>query len=391
MSQPADHREPFRRSRVRVFTLADERLGQTAPDLKLPPATLSVEEARRLTELLEAIGEDRRMLSALTEDERKRFLAAAGPTDLPGPRRQVPPREGEPPRSQGRQARSRPRGARVDRDPRAPPRRGVLRPAQGAPETGAGPGRPRARAQDPRNCYVCKQEYRKLHFFYDAMCIPCAEDNYAKRFPKADLRGKVALLTGARVKIGFQASLMLLRAGATVIVTTRFPKDAALRYAREPDFGEWGHGSRSTGSTCAIRRPSSCSRATSSRPTTALDILINNAGPDGAPAARLLRPPARRESGRRRSSRSTSARCSAITRSASRRSPRPREGRRRRARRHRELAQPRPGPRHPRLGGALARALCARAGGRRAPRLPRGPARRRPPAGRPAHDELPGA
>jgi NAD(P)-dependent dehydrogenase (short-subunit alcohol dehydrogenase family) len=34
---------------------------------------------------------------------------------------------------------------------------------------------------------------------------------------------------------------MLLRAGAEVIATTRFPHDAAERYAREPDFATWGH------------------------------------------------------------------------------------------------------------------------------------------------------
>ncbi len=49
--------------------------------------------------------------------------------------------------------------------------------------------------------------------------------------------GHYALITGARVKIGFQASLKLLRAGAHVIVTTRFPVDAIDRYSKEPDFG----------------------------------------------------------------------------------------------------------------------------------------------------------
>jgi NAD(P)-dependent dehydrogenase (short-subunit alcohol dehydrogenase family) len=38
------------------------------------------------------------------------------------------------------------------------------------------------------------------------------------------------------VKIGFQASLKLLRAGAHVVATTRFPVDAAERYAQEPDY-----------------------------------------------------------------------------------------------------------------------------------------------------------
>ncbi len=91
----------------------------------------------------------------------------------------------------------------------------------------------------PRNCYVCHAEYTKLHFFYDAMCQKCAEFNYKKRFQTADLSGQVALITGSRLKIGYQATLMMLRAGASVIATTRFPIDSAMRYAREKDFKEW--------------------------------------------------------------------------------------------------------------------------------------------------------
>jgi short-subunit dehydrogenase len=51
----------------------------------------------------------------------------------------------------------------------------------------------------------------------------------------------VALLTGGRVKIGYQAGIKLLRAGAELIVTTRFPRDSALRYARNRTFKDWGH------------------------------------------------------------------------------------------------------------------------------------------------------
>lgn len=93
--------------------------------------------------------------------------------------------------------------------------------------------------ESPRNCYVCKAEYTKLHFFYDSMCQKCAEFNYKKRFQTADLTGQVAVITGSRLKIGYQATLMMLRAGARVIATTRFPVDSALRYAREEDFGDW--------------------------------------------------------------------------------------------------------------------------------------------------------
>jgi NAD(P)-dependent dehydrogenase (short-subunit alcohol dehydrogenase family) len=94
---------------------------------------------------------------------------------------------------------------------------------------------------EPQNCYICKQDYTKIHHFYDQLCPACAELNFRKRTETADLRGRVALLTGGRVKIGYQAGIKLLRAGAQLIVCTRFPRDSALRYAAEPDFQDWGH------------------------------------------------------------------------------------------------------------------------------------------------------
>jgi len=95
--------------------------------------------------------------------------------------------------------------------------------------------------ESPRNCYVCKAEFTQLHFFYDAMCPSCAKLNYQKRFQTADLKGQVAIITGSRLKIGYQTTLMMLRSGATVIATTRFPIDSALRYSKEKDFGQWGN------------------------------------------------------------------------------------------------------------------------------------------------------
>lgn len=93
--------------------------------------------------------------------------------------------------------------------------------------------------ESPRNCYVCKTEYTKLHHFYDAMCPECGEFNYAKRFQTADLTGQVAVVTGSRLKIGYHITLMMLRAGATVVATTRFPVDSAMRFAREEDYSKW--------------------------------------------------------------------------------------------------------------------------------------------------------
>ena len=94
---------------------------------------------------------------------------------------------------------------------------------------------------EPQNCYICKQDYSQIHHFYDQLCPKCAELNFLKRTESADLRGRVALLTGGRVKIGYQAGIKLLRAGAQLIVCTRFPRDSAMRYAAEPDFKDWGH------------------------------------------------------------------------------------------------------------------------------------------------------
>jgi NAD(P)-dependent dehydrogenase (short-subunit alcohol dehydrogenase family) len=109
------------------------------------------------------------------------------------------------------------------------------------------------------------------------MCPSCAAVNFRKRTELADLRGRVALLTGGRVKIGYQAGLKLLRSGAHLIVTTRFPRDCASRYAHEADFGEWGHRLEVFG--LDLRHTPGveafCRRLLRTRPR--LDFIINNA------------------------------------------------------------------------------------------------------------------
>jgi NAD(P)-dependent dehydrogenase (short-subunit alcohol dehydrogenase family) len=118
---------------------------------------------------------------------------------------------------------------------------------------------------EPKHCYVCKQKYSTIHFFYDQLCPTCATFNYAKRTELVDLRGRVALLTGGRVKIGYQAGLKLLRAGS------------AARYAEEPDFSEWGHRLQVFG--LDLRHTPSveafCQELVATRPR--LDFIINNA------------------------------------------------------------------------------------------------------------------
>jgi len=132
-------------------------------------------------------------------------------------------------------------------------------------------------AMDSRHCYVCKADFSELHHFYDQMCPRCAELNWHKRTATADLRGRIALITGARVKIGYQAAIKLLRAGAQVIVATRFPRDAARRFAAERDASDWvdrlsvyGIDLRHTPSVELL-----CSHLLATLPR--LDALINNA------------------------------------------------------------------------------------------------------------------
>jgi NAD(P)-dependent dehydrogenase (short-subunit alcohol dehydrogenase family) len=130
---------------------------------------------------------------------------------------------------------------------------------------------------EPQNCYICKKDYSTIHHFYDQLCPKCAELNWVKRTETADLRGRVALLTGGRVKIGYQAGIKLLRAGAHLIVSTRFPRDSAMRYSQEPDFENWknrleifGLDLRHTPSVEAF-----CKHLLTTR--NRLDFIINNA------------------------------------------------------------------------------------------------------------------
>ena len=93
--------------------------------------------------------------------------------------------------------------------------------------------------QRARLCYVCKNPFTQLHRFYHQLCPACAETNWTKRHQRTDLQGRLALVTGGRIKIGFQIVLKLLRDGASVVTTTRFPNDAANRFQLEDDFEDW--------------------------------------------------------------------------------------------------------------------------------------------------------
>jgi NAD(P)-dependent dehydrogenase (short-subunit alcohol dehydrogenase family) len=240
-----------------------------------------LQRVRAAADLLEAIVADRGLLAAIPPDDRRRLLTAAGTVYVPDTtarRRLVKAtlrrRKAEKVRreedTRERTGIRRLRRQTVFTTPNVFPPPG-FEPNDLVDETGT------EQRGDPQHCYVCKQQFSQIHHFYDQLCPSCAELNYAKRTELADLSGRVALLTGGRVKIGYQAGIKLLRSGAHVIVTTRFPRDSAMRYAREPDFSEWanrleifGLDLRHTPSVEAF-----CHELLTTRDR--LDFLINNA------------------------------------------------------------------------------------------------------------------
>ncbi len=185
--------------------------------------------------LLEHFVDSPQELLVLTEKQRRALLTAAGKLTRPGPEEKKK-RRSEKRKFKKQLALREERKARANTGIRKAREETVFSAPKQITEQGSEPKR---YLSSPRNCYVCKEEFTELHFFYDSMCPKCAEFNYLKRFQSAPLIGQVALITGSRLKIGYQATLMMLRAGARVIATTRFPVDSARRYAKEEDYPLW--------------------------------------------------------------------------------------------------------------------------------------------------------
>ena len=90
-------------------------------------------------------------------------------------------------------------------------------------------------------CYICKEKFSKenIHKFYGNLCTKCGDHNYSYRTLKLDLSGRIAIVTGGRVKIGYFISIKLLSYGCKVIITTRFPKDSLFKFQQEPEYEKW--------------------------------------------------------------------------------------------------------------------------------------------------------
>ena len=199
------------------------------------------ERLRDALETLEAIVQDRALLAQLSQEDQRRLLDAAGEVWCPDPKAR---------RRLVKALASKRRAERAAREEDVLQETGIREmrrrptyttPNVFPPEASEVDGATPLPQGEDLHCYVCKERYAKVHHFYDQLCPTCGDFNFAKRTELADLSGRVALLTGGRVKIGYQAGIKLLRSGAHLIVTTRFPRDAAQRYAQEKDFEDWGH------------------------------------------------------------------------------------------------------------------------------------------------------
>lgn len=94
-----------------------------------------------------------------------------------------------------------------------------------------------------RQCYICQYLLLSRHPQYHSLCKQCGDCNLASSdlsLPEnLDLDGRTALVTGGRIHLGYHTALRLLRCGAKVIVTSRYPRDTQVRYLSERDSGSW--------------------------------------------------------------------------------------------------------------------------------------------------------
>ncbi len=210
-------------------------MSENAEDIK---GEIPIEEVRRCIKILENLAADSSWIHSLTDEERIAFMSAAGKISRPD-REEIKKRNREKEKIERSRVVLKEKKARGLTGIRSARKEAVFKAPLQIAGISNGINEEERVLNSPRNCYICKAEFTKLHFFYDTLCPHCAEFNYSKRFQSAPLDGKVVLITGARVKIGYQAVLMMLRAGALVIAATRFPVDAALRYSKENDFLKW--------------------------------------------------------------------------------------------------------------------------------------------------------
>ncbi len=207
------------------------------PMFKGGNASLSVDEIQNCIKILERLVGESSRIAELSHEQRVALMAAAGRLSRPA-KDEIRKRNKDIDRERRKKIVREDRQARATTGIREARLNAVFVAPLQIASAETNPADERI-LKSPRNCYVCKETFSRLHHFYDSMCPKCADFNYQKRFQTAPLHGRVALITGSRLKIGYHATLMMLRAGARVIATTRFPVDSALRFSREEDYADW--------------------------------------------------------------------------------------------------------------------------------------------------------
>ena len=82
-----------------------------------------------------------------------------------------------------------------------------------------------------RRCYGCCDMIEKTHANYLFSCLQCGNLFQTYRHYQTRQDGKIAVVIGARTKLGHQVVLKLLQSGAIVIATTRYPDKMKALFA----------------------------------------------------------------------------------------------------------------------------------------------------------------
>ncbi len=252
---------------------------RTPPEPRAP----SREELEAAADVLDAVAQDRGLLAALPEAERKRFLRAVSKVHNPDARalRRLA-------KATARQEKI----ARLKKDDRvlnetgirALRRRARVHDAQRVSARGlraegrARRRRARARPSSRLHCYVCKQKYAGR----PPLLRPAVPAVRRAQLPQAHRAGRPARPRGAAHRRTREDRLpdraeAAARRRARSSSPRVFPRNAASRYADEPDFAEWGHRLEVFG--LDLRHTPSveafCRELLATRPR--LDFIINNA------------------------------------------------------------------------------------------------------------------
>lgn len=167
---------------------------------------------------------------------------------------------------------------------------------QRLPRVVQSPTPPQISSQNPllygsrrRTCYICQFLLLTPHPQYSSLCKPCGDYNLASSAislpANLKLANRTALVTGGRLNLGYHTALRLLRCGAKVVVTSRYPQDAETRYLKEDDSDLWKSRLRIVGADFRsandvfhlVAVAKQCLREWNKDGIEILDILINNA------------------------------------------------------------------------------------------------------------------